>query len=501
VLACANVSNLLLARAAARRSEIAVRLAIGARRGRVIRQMLTESAVLSLCAAALTLPLAYLLPELVLRFVDRAPPTNLDLTPNGTVLLYSIAIAALSAAFFGLAPAFRSTRMSLMEAIKRQDVQASPRFPLRSVLLGVQIAISIALLTAAALLVRGLDRARSLDLGFSTDGISAIEIVLPPNLYDAARERQLFDDLAERLEGTGEPFAISQHTPLSFGGYMPAACFGGTTFEHPVYFQAVTSRYFELMQIPLAAGRNLLPEDRQRGGILVNETFARLCWPDRNPVGLVEKLGGVEREIVGVVRDAQLNFVGSVVPTFFESFGRGDGAARRSATVVLPSSMTPAGIAAIRALEPRAAAPVVTLDEQVRRSLGETVGVARIAGALGLLALLLATLGVYGVVSYTVEQRRREIGVRMALGARPDQVMKLVLHRNAAAIGAGAVVGLVIAAGESVYLRSQLYGLSPADPLAYGGALLVLLLAGVAASVVPARRAARTDPNTVLHYD
>ena len=501
VLACANVSNLLLARAAARRSEIAVRLAIGARRGRVMRQMLTESAALALCAAALTLPLAYLLPGLVLGFVDRAPPTNLDLTPNGTVLLYALAVAVLSAAFFGLAPAFRSTRLSLIEAMKRQGTQASPRFPLRSVLLGVQIAISVALLAAAGLLVRGLDRARSLDLGFRTDGITAIEVVLPPNAYDAARERQLFDELAERLETTGQPVAISQHTPVSFGGYTPAACFGGTTFEHPVYFQAVTPRYFELLQIPLAAGRTLLPEDRQRGGILVNETFARLCWPDRSPVGQVEKLGGVEREVVGVVRDAQLNFVGSDVPTFFESFGRNDGAARRSATIVLPSAMTAAAIAAVRALEPRAAAPVVTLDEQVRRSLGETVGVARIAGALGLLALLLAAVGVYGVVSYTVEQRRREIAVRMALGARPDQVIRLVLHGNAAALGAGLVVGFAIAAGESVFLRSLLYGLSPADPLAYGGVLLVLLLVGIAASVVPARRAVRTDPTTVLHYE
>jgi hypothetical protein len=244
-----------------------------------------------------------------------------------------------------------------------------------------------------------------------------------------------------------------------------------------------------------------LPEDRRRGGILVNEAFARLCWPDRSPVGQVEKLGGVDREIVGVVRDAQLNSVASLEPTFFESFGRDDGVARSGATIVVPSSAAPLAIAAVKALEPRAATPVVTLDEQVRRSLGETVGVARIAGALGLLALLLAAVGVYGVVSYTVEQRRREIGVRMALGAQSNEVVRLVLHGNAAAIGAGLVVGFAIAAGESVLLRSQLYGLSPADPLAYGGVLLVLLLTGVAASVVPAWRAARTDPTTVLHYE
>jgi predicted permease len=484
-----------------RRSEIAVRLAIGASRGRVIRQMLTESGVLALCAAALTLPLAYLLPELVLRFVDRTPPTNVRLTPDGTVFFYAIAVAVLSAAFFGLAPAFRGTRMSLMEAIKRQGVQASPRLPLRSALLAFQVAISVALLAAAGLLVRGLDRAQSLDLGFRTEGVSAIEVVLPPNVYDVAREQQFFDELAGGLEAGSQLFAISRHTPLGFGSYTPAACFGGHTLEQPVYTQAVTARYFELLQIPIISGRNLLPEDRQRGAVLVNETFANRCWPDRNPIGQIEKIGGVEREIVGVVRDAQLHEVGSVVPTFFETFGPHVNIAWGKAALVVPSAMTSAGIAAIQSLEPRAAVPVVTLDEQVRRSLGDTVGVTRLVGALGLLALLLATVGVYGVISYTVEQRRRELGVRIALGARPDQVMKLVLLRNGAALGTGLVVGLAVAAGESVFLRSQLYGLSPADPLAYAGVLLVLLLAGVAASVVPARRAARTEPTTVLRHE
>jgi predicted permease len=494
LLACANVSNLLLARATTRRAEIAVRAAIGAGRWRVVRQLLTESAVLALGAAVLALPLAFVLPNLLLRLMGQTLPTNLHLTPDANVVFFAIASAALSAAAFGLAPALRSTRSGLMEAMKQHSAQMSPRSALRGVLLGVQVAISVALLMAAGLLVRGLNHAHSLDLGFRTDGMAALQVKLPID-YDPTREAAFFDELTARL---GVGVGVSHLVPLGERReFVGADC----SPRLPLLTQWVTPGYFNALEIPVIAGRNLVAEDAARGSIVVNEALARYCWPDGSPVGRTEAIGGRPREIVGVVRDAQVYGIGPVPPIVFSPFVPDGNVLRGGATVVLPIGMTAAGVAAVRDLEGRATVDALTLQEQVDRSLGDTAGIARMAGALGLFALVLAAVGVYGVISYSVEQQRREIGVRIALGARPGQVVSLVLRRNARALAVGLAVGLAIAVGESIVMASELYGLSPLDPLAYIGVLALLVAAGVAATVIPARRAAHTDPTVVLRHE
>jgi predicted lysophospholipase L1 biosynthesis ABC-type transport system permease subunit len=212
-------------------------------------------------------------------------------------------------------------------------------------------------------------------------------------------------------------------------------------------------------------------------------------------------IGGRPREVVGVVRDAQVYGIGQVQPIYFAPFVPDGNLVRGPAALLLPSQMAAPAVRILREMDARIATEAIPLTAQLNRSLGDTVGVARMAGALGLMALLLATVGVYGVISYSVEQRRREIGVRMALGARPGQVVRLVLRRNARAVAIGLAVGLAIAAGLTVVLKSELYGLSPVDPLAYAGVLTLLLLAGLAASVIPARRAARTDALLTLHHE
>jgi len=498
LLACANVSNLLLARAAARQREFAVRVAIGAGRWRIIRQLLAESLVLAAVASAVALLLAFVLPDLIVRFVGQTRPTNLSLMPDANVLAYAVGITVVSALVFGLAPALRGTRISVSDAMKRQSAHATPRIPLRGTLLGVQVAISVALLMAAGLLVRGLDRARSLDLGFRTEGVTAVQVTLPANAYDPASEQAFFDTLVARLDSGGRTAGVSLVVPLSgrreYTG-LGAVCAG----QGLLLQQWVTGGYFDVLQIPVVAGRNFFPEDRGRRSMLVNETLANVCWPERSPVGLVVNDG--QAEIVGVVRDAQIAGIGAVPPTFFAQYVPDGGLVGSPAVVLLPSAMASTAVAAVRDMDPGAATEEILLSEQVDRSLGTTAGVARMAGTLGLLALLLATVGVYGVISYSVEQRRRELGVRMALGARPSQVVGLVLRRNARAVAAGLVVGMATAAGESVVLKSQLYGLSPIDPLAYAGVLALLLVAGVAASAMPALRAARTDAVTALHYE
>jgi ABC-type lipoprotein release transport system permease subunit len=212
----------------------------------------------------------------------------------------------------------------------------------------------------------------------------------------------------------------------------------------------------------------------------------------------MQDIGDDRYEILGVARDAQLHGTGGVDPIVFMPFAPGP-VFRGEAVLLLPTPLAERAAAAVRALDSRATASVVTMREQVERWLGDSAGLARIAGAIGGLALLLAAVGVYGVFSYYVEQRRREIGVRMALGARPLEIVTLVVRQNASPLVGGLAAGLLLAAGASLVLRSELHGLSPADPLAYLGVLLLMLAAGVAASALPAHRAARTEPNNVLH--
>jgi hypothetical protein len=346
------------------------------------------------------------------------------------------------------------------------------------------------------LLVRGLDRARSLDLGFRTAGISALTVKLPPNVYEPAGEAAFFDALTARLGGPTS-VAVSHLVPL---GERREYSSGGCERPLPLLTQWVSPAYFRVLEIPLEAGRSFAPEDGGRG-VVVNETFARLCWPDRSPLGQSATIGGVAHEIIGVVGDAQVYGIGAAQPIAFAPYIPDGNVLRGGATVLVPTGMTAAGIAAARSLDARVTVDAVTLTEQVNRSLGDTAGIARLAGALGLIALVLASIGIYGVISYSVEQQRREIGVRMALGARASQVVRLVLRRNGRALVVGLAVGLAIAVAESLVLASELYGLPPLDPLAYGGVLAVLAVAGLTAIIVPARRAARTDPTVVLRHE
>jgi predicted permease len=497
LLACANVTNLLLARGAARQAEIAVRMAIGAGRGRIVRQLLTEAALLALLAAAVTLPLTYALPRLALRIMGQSVPTNLPLEPDVKVLLFAVGIAAVATLVFGLAPALQTTRVNPIAAIKGQGSTSARRSRLRSVSLGVQVAVSTALLVAAGLLVRGTDFARGVDFGFRIDGVSAVAVTLPPNVYGPAAEAELFDTVVSRLD-PAQPIGVSFLMPLGerheFAG--AAGCANGGF----VRTQMVNAAYFDVLGIPLVDGRNFVRADTSSNAVVVNEAFARACLEGRNPAGQTPEIGGEQREIVGVARDAALHGTGGVDPIVFLPFAP-NRVFRGEAVLLVPTALAERAAAIVRELEPRATAAPVTMREQVERWLGDTAGLARIAGAIGALALLLAAVGVYGVFSYYVEQRKREIGVRIALGAKTGQIVSLVVRQNLAALGGGLAVGLAIAAAESIVLRGELHGLSPADPFAYLGVLALMLLAGVAASAAPARRAARTEPNTVLHYE
>jgi putative ABC transport system permease protein len=500
LLACANVSNLLLARAAARGREIVVRLAIGASRGRIVRQLLTESLLLAAIAAAIGLALARVLPGLMVqRFANE--PIHLQLNPDAAILAYTCGIAVLTAVAFGLAPALRATNLSVSDAMKRQSMHASPRFALRSVLLGAQVAISVVLLASAGLLMRGIAHIGSINPGFNVDGITVVSLDLPVSAYDDKRGAIFVRDAVERVRALTRDgkVGVAAIPPLSEMRIFTGFKLAGSAKDESVLMQSVDAGYFEVLGIPVIAGRNFVPGDGDRHAIVINETMAQRYWPNENPLGKVIDTGKPS-EIVAVVRDSHIYGLGPVEPVFFETFSGG-----QSTTLLLKGGAGAGWVRQVTAVltrqEPRAVVGVGTVADQMDRWLGPSRTGAMLAAALGSLALLLATVGVYGVIGYSVEQRRREIGVRMALGARPRQIVWLVARSNARALLVGSAVGFVMALAVATLLRNLLYGVSPLDPLAYGVVAALLLAAGIAASIVPSRRAAAIAPMEALHYE
>jgi len=357
----------------------------------------------------------------------------------------------------------------------------------------------VIMLIAAGLLLRGLGKAQSVDPGFRTEGVTAIKVQLPVNSYDPGRQRAFFDDLLDQLEAQsdGQPVGITALIPLgdasNWGSFNPT----GRDTENPsMLAHSVNAAYFNILGIPVLAGRNFRPSDRAGTAILINESLARRYWSGTDAIGQTVRIGNNTPEIVGIVRDAQINRLGPPQPAYFAPFSGGSGS-----VVIVPASFASQAAASVRRIEARAATEIIPLSDRFYAALGDSRGAARIAGALGVLALLLATVGVYGVISYSVEQRRKEIGIRMALGARPGEVVGMILRRNSRALLCGLAIGLALAGGESMVLQHEFYGTNPFDPLAYAAVLALLFLAGAAACVIPARRAAQTDALIPLHHE
>ncbi len=504
LLACANVGNLLLARAVARRGEIGVRLAIGASRRRIVRQLLTEGFVLALIASAVGVVLAWWLPGIALNRLA-GHPAPFDTNPDGLVIAYAVFLAAVACVAFALAPALHATRGNVAGALK--DAAPSPStLPLRSMLLAAQVAMTIVLLASAGLLLRGVAAARTVDLGFAIDDVVVAAIELPQPAYDAARSETFMTDLAAGLRDAGvDSFAFVSTEPLSENSYMTGLRLTGEGVDQArsIEFRAVTPGYFDVLRIPVAAGRAFVDADAGRGVAIVNETLARRYWPGENPLGR-SFVTGEERslQIIGVVGDAHIDGLAAVEPMFFQPMTRlrSDRLPRLLFASTRPSTSA-AVIAAIERLERRARVEVVPLSDRLESWLGELTLAPIAAALLGMFGLGLATVGMFGVFAFVVRQRTREIGIRMALGARPADVVRIVLAGNSRAVIAGLGVGIAGAVAASQVLRSSLYGLSPLDPVTYGTVTVVLAAAALAASYVPARRAARVNPMRALRSE
>ena len=486
LLACANVGNLLVARAAARQSEIAMRRSLGASRGRIVRQLLTESMVLALGACALGVTLAYWLPNAVAAWVGQPAPFRL--APDSRVLVYALAMAFVACVSFGLAPALQSTRPQ----------RSNTRFPLRSILLATQVAVSVMLLIGAGLLVDGIQKARLQDPGFAVAGVSVISFDMPAGSYEVTRTRafnaRLSNDL--KVAMSAESFGLARHEPLSGANSIDSAWLP----EHPqpvnVVQQEVSPGYFKVLRIPILAGRNFEPADVGSNAILVNQTLARSFSDQEIRVGKRIMIGRAPREIVGIVKDTYSSRLDRIDPVYYQMF---NGVA--SIPRVLVRSSDAALISAVvSAIDPRVRTQALPLADSVNLSLEASRSGAKIAGMLGAFALILATVGMAGVFAYVVQQRTKEIGIRMALGARPAQAIRLVLGASSRAIVVGLSVGFLAAMPIAHLMQHQLFGVSPFDPVAYLSVALVFAAAGLAASYAPARRASRVDPSSALRY-
>ncbi|HJZ99317.1 MAG TPA: ABC transporter permease [Candidatus Solibacter sp.] len=501
LLACANVGNLLLARAASRHTEIAVRLSLGGTRLRLIRQLLVESMALAAIASLAGLAIG----ALAMTFAPRLVPdfAILQLSPDYRVYAYTIALAALSCIAFGLAPALHGTRGNIAGAIKSDTAGLRSRFALRSVLLAAQVAISVVLLAGAGLLIRGVQYAQNRDPGYRLDGVNVAQLDLPASAYSGDRQGVFAAELRDALDHAAgiSTCASTSDAPMSNARSWTHIRAEGELEDRArrVQVHDVTSEYFDVLTIPVVAGRNFTRPDAERRVVLLNQTAAARFFAGMDPIGK-RIISGKDYEVVGVVKDAYTTSLDGVEPTVYFPYSSHSGVPQ-----LLVSGATLASLdriaATVRAIEPRARVTFTPLAENFRAQLEPARLAATIAGALGILALALASIGMSGVFAYVVRQRTREIGVRMALGARAAQVVWLVLASNLRAVVWGLVVGLAGALTATRILKSMLNGVSPLDPFAYAGVLLLLIVASAAASVLPARRAARVDPVSALRWE
>ena len=519
VIACANVANLLLARAASREREIAIRLAVGAGRGQIVRQLLVESLVLALLGGAAGLVLSVWVGDALLRALpfEQAGRT-LSASPDGRVLLFTLAVTLVTGLVFGLVPAWQATRPRLQSALKRESgaVSGGSHVRFRKGLVVAQVALSLLLLVGAGLFARSLYNLRSLDPGFEARQLVSLSVQPDLNGYSPEGSRDLFQRLRERFAALpGVALASMATIPIMTDSrmIMTVAVEGYAKKEEEdtnLFGNRVGPGYFQTMGIRLLSGREF--DERDVFGApkvaIINETTARYFFGKESPLGRRFGIGDGARdlEIVGVVKDGKSYSLRDQPERFFFLPALQDDSPSEMAFYVRAAGGVETLSGRLRAAvrEVDAALPVFalrTVEAQVDQSLFFERMIAALSAAFGFLATLLAALGLYGVMSYTVVRRTREIGIRMALGAERSRVLWLVLREVAVMATLGVALGLPAAIGLGRLVSSQLYGLSPMDPATLALAPAVLGSVALLAGYLPARRATRVDPMTALRYE
>jgi predicted permease len=514
LIACANVANLMLARAAARRKEIAVRLSLGATRWRLVRQLLTESAVLSLLAGAAGLLLAAWSSAALLRLVK--PPfitsLNFNVAPDLRVLAYALAISVATGILFGLVPAVHASRMVLNESMRARRRAWTADF-----FVAAQVALCVVLLVAAGLLLRALRRAQTTDPGFDTRHVLALSLDLRLHHWDprvaVAFERRVVDRLKSvpgvknaSLAATVPLGTAFMDTSVVIEGREPRPDAPPLIVSH----NTVSPEFFATLGIPVLQGRGFRDADWNKGPeiVMINESMARRFWAGRQAVGKRLRVGDAKgyAEIVGIVKDTRSSYLWRAGDPCVYSPAKADDIFGPEMKILVRTA--DAGESLLRVLP----GVVKELDSSLQVSskpIAENLETwiwpsrvgASLATSFGLLALALAAVGIYGIVACTLSRRTREIGIHVALGAQKSDVLRLILRHGMLLVAAGVAVGAALAVAASRLLTGFLYGLHPGDPVALVGVVLALGLVALVAHYVPARRALRVDPMTALRYE
>ena len=510
LIVCANVANLLLSRATARQKEISIRISLGATRARLIRQLLTESLLLASVGGVLGILVARWSGQLLPGAAGQA--TAID----WRVLSFVLAVAAATGVVFGLAPALRATAMNVSATLKETSRSvAGSRSLLGKALLVLQVAVSLVLLIAAGLFLRTLNNLRKVDVGFNIQNLVVFRVNPSLNRYDDGRTAALIDEMTTRLQALPGVRAVAvSSVPLLANNVSSTSIFvQGRTYaarqQDSINILAISPDYFRTMEMPLVAGRGFTDRDNQTAPrvVVINETAARTYFPDENPIGRrfgssPEQSG--QLEIVGVLRDAKYDRVRDAVPpTMYVPHLQG-----RPSTVfhVRTAADPSAAIAtireAVRQVDPNLPLmDVSTQAEQVDKNLTQERLFARAYAMFGGLAMLVASVGLFGLMSYSVARRTNEIGIRMALGAQRGDVLRLVMGESMALVAIGIGIGLALAVAAGRLVTTLLFGLAPTDPLSMAAAMSVMVLVSAIAGYLPARRASRVDPMIALHYE
>jgi macrolide transport system ATP-binding/permease protein len=522
LIACANVANLLLARATTRQREMAVRLALGAGRGRIVRQLLTESILLSVIGGVGGVVLAYWLGDMLLSLLPPTPfPVALNPQPDLRVLLFAFALAILSGVIFGLAPALQTARWDLTQGLRERASSSGGggvhRWNLRNLLVIGQIAVSLLLLIGSALFLKAFHQAQAIDPGFRTENLSILTI--DPGLagYDKTRGAQVTRAILDQVRHDPRVVSadVNQFVPLGFGGQGRTVIIEGRgeNDEHNrrvANISPITPGYFETMGISFLRGRKFHEHDSEKSAAkvaIIDEVMAKQFWPDEDPIGKRFRflVDNESIEVIGIARHAKAGTLGETpAPMVYIPFiDLPDGGMSFFVhTASAPGPMLSETHRIVRDIDLHI--PIIyekTIRDHMAITLWPSWMGAMILGALGVLALILASVGVYGVMAYSVSQRTRELGIRMALGAQAGQVLQLVLRQGMLLAVIGLVIGLFAAFASTRLASTFLYGVNPSDPLIFGSVTFMLAAAAFVACYFPARRALKIDPVIALRFD
>ena len=519
LIACANIASLLLARAAGRRRETAIRQALGATRPRLVRQWLTESILLGVAGGGLGLLLALWANQLLISYLQTTPLASLELGLDWRVLAFTLGVSVATGIVFGLAPALQASRLDIVMALKSEDTPraGSRRSRLRAVFVTAQVTLSVVLLVGAGLFIRSLQSANTIDPGFRVDRALTIPINLGLLRYKETEGENFYRNLLARVEAQPgvERASLVRFAQLGFSFaqfqvFAAGRASGKTDEGISTGFNVVGPNYFKTMETPLLRGRDFTEADRKGAPdvVVLNQTLAATLWPGEEALGKRVSISGPAGpflEVVGVARDGKYRSLGEaphpyIYQPLLQSYDP-------KMTLVVRTTGQPQSVATamreqIRTLDANLpVADVKTLRDQLDLSLFPSRVAAWTLGGFGVLALLLAAIGIYGVVSYSVAQRTREIGVRMAMGAREKDVLRLVLGEGLFVIAVGLALGLLLAAAATRVIAGLLYGVEATDPLTFAGVPLLLGFVALVASYIPARRATKVDPLVALRYE